>query len=322
VSFQGNQLINHANQMVFFLINVVILVIQSVHAVSFVPPWTPRTTSTSGQARPSTTGTLIATSSIAQTWTVPVSGILPDFTVDKTWLEKSLYIDHVNASEDACLIQEGCVNGLGMRKVLRFGTLIHNLGPGDAVLGKPPTAPNLPGSPPWFEWSECHRHWHYISYADYRITDTNQTNARIVAQGHKSGFCLMDSLSPINSQGFSEAKYDCDNQGISAGSGDLYDDGLTCQWVDITGISLIPTTTYYVEIHVNPNRTFPEANYANNKISVPFRPMDLDVQYSGKLERPADAAPVGTFQGRSGQGARKVIEVPGYQFVAQHGRHD
>jgi hypothetical protein len=290
-----------------------------VSAVSFVSPWTPSIRQTASSNRVVSTMSTIVTFSSTPTWTVPVSGKLPDFSPDADFLAKSLFIDHVNATDDPCLIKEGCVSGLGMRKVLRFGTLVHNLGPGDAAVGKPPKTPFLPDSPPWFEWSVCHRHWHYISYADYKILSTNSPNSTVVATGHKNGFCLMDSIMPIDTS----PKYDCENQGISAGSSDYYDANLACQWIDITDTPFSKTQTYFVMIQINPNRTFPETNYSNNIAIAPFRLDQLVEEFSGKLERPPDAAPPGTFGLRLAGQKKKTWQLPEGMYVAAvHGRHD
>lgn len=204
-----------------------------------------------------------------------------------------------------------------MRTVLRFGSLIHNLGPGNAVVGQAP-ATATSAHPPWFVWSNCHGHWHYVGgcpssglqrkdhqltllsplgYADYRILDP-VTNAT-VARGHKNGFCLMDSICPNGING----TFDCNTQGITAGCADYYvscgegiapckilllnlfrnsqDDGLTCQWIDITDANLDQRKTYTLSVKINPNKTFPETNYDNNQAMVPFVISKLTVGFRG-----------------------------------------
>ncbi len=42
------------------------------------------------------------------------------------------------------------------------------------------------------------------------------------------------------------------------------------QWIDITDANLDLRKTYTLSVEVNPNRTFPETDYDNNKVLVPF----------------------------------------------------
>ncbi|KAI9005565.1 Lysyl oxidase-domain-containing protein [Hyaloraphidium curvatum] len=195
-----------------------------------------------------------------------------------------MYVDIVNGSADPCLVEEKCLSGTGMRTVLRFGTLIHNLGPGNAVVGETPATPTSP-APPWFVYSTCHQHFHYVGYADYSITNPD-TNATVVT-GHKNGFCLMDSICPAGTNG----THDCVVQGITTGCSDYYDDGLACQWIDITDANLDARKTYILSVTVNPDRTFPETNYDNNGAKVPFQLQNLQHVSTGKLERPAIGGP-------------------------------
>src|SRR5205807_1298331 len=81
-----------------------------------------------------------------------------------------------------------------------------------------------------------------------------------VATGLKIGFCLLDSIR-WNANASSNAKYDCGNQGIQKGWGDVYDSTLDGQWIDITGV---PDGNYTLEMEVNPQHRLPESNYDNN----------------------------------------------------------
>ena len=47
---------------------------------------------------------------------------LPDFKPDADYLRSTLSLDTIDATSDPCLIQENCLNGPGLRTVLRFGT--------------------------------------------------------------------------------------------------------------------------------------------------------------------------------------------------------
>ena len=109
-------------------------------------------------------------------------GDLPDLGIDANELQSSLQIQTQNFPADHCAVVEGCVDGTGNRKLLRFNTVTPNFGPGDVFLGDPVDNPS-------FEYSACHNHYHFVNYASYRLLDMS---GRVVARGHKQAFCLLD----------------------------------------------------------------------------------------------------------------------------------
>ncbi|KXS10632.1 hypothetical protein M427DRAFT_36873 [Gonapodya prolifera JEL478] len=223
-------------------------------------------------------------------FTVPVTGPLPDFQPDADWLAKTLHIDHIDGTKDPCLIKEGCVDGPGNRTVLRFDTLVHNNGPGPAHIGEPPASPNSSNIPPWYYYDTCHHHWHFIAYANYQVLNVN--GSEVVAQGHKNGFCLMDSLCPPGVAN----PYDCNDQGIHAQCADLYDAGLGCQWIDITHLPTLPgyspNTEYLISVILNPEKAIPETDYSNNRAVVKFKISQLAVKATNAWDLPVGADPV------------------------------
>jgi hypothetical protein len=148
-----------------------------------------------------------------------------------------------------------------MRRVIRFGTRIHNLGTADAYLGQPPQQIS-PANPPYWYYDTCHRHWHFTAYAQYDLL--TEDGSRQVVRGAKSGFCLEDFSCPDGL----EKKYTCDNQGVTAGCSDVYDDSLPCQWIDVTELvrspGFSPWTPYLLKITVNKDGFFPELRLDNN----------------------------------------------------------
>ncbi len=150
---------------------------------------------------------------------------------------------------DACPVQEGCVTD-GYRKLLRFKTETHNVGPVDLVMGDPTTNP-------LFEYHPCHDHYHFEDYAVYRLY--NQQGQEVVP-GFKFSFCLLDTARHDPTANPTPV-YDCDYHGIQAGWGDVYSHWLDCQWLDITNV---PPGTYTLEIEINPDRILPELDYFNN----------------------------------------------------------
>jgi hypothetical protein len=179
-------------------------------------------------------------------------GALPDLSIDEHDLRTSVVIESQFFGQGHCAIVEGCVDGPGQRKLLKFNTTTPNHGPGDVFLG------NVVGNPN-FIYSACHDHYHFEDYADYRLLDMA---GNIVARGHKQAFCLVDLWKIPGGGGRARAQFEhCGYQGISAGWADIYHRGLDCQWVDITGV---PSGRYVLEVHVNPARVIREHNYQNN----------------------------------------------------------
>lgn len=194
---------------------------------------------------------------------IPVSDpdnctLLPDFVVDADYLRSTTYIDYVDVAADDCYIVEGCVGGAGRRKVLRFGTMIGNLGTADFNLG------SAPGD--GFTFNECHQHYHYEDYANYTLMELNGDTA---AQGHKNGWCVMDL--GIYDPDIVESRcnrHDCENMGISVGCEDTYHSGLDCQWIDITDVE---DGDFLLNVTTNPNGNVGELNYENNTAEITVR---------------------------------------------------
>lgn len=108
---------------------------------------------------------------------------LADLAINAPRLASSARMELAQFAPNSCEIQEGCVQGSGERTLLRFDLETPNIGSGDLVLGDPSEQQNL------FEYSPCHNHFHFNSYADYSLE--NELGA-VVAVGHKQAFCLLD----------------------------------------------------------------------------------------------------------------------------------
>jgi hypothetical protein len=163
----------------------------------------------------------------------------PDLVVQSDLLRTSFKFDSLD-NNDPCYIQEGCLKGMGKRYIIRFSTRIENIGDADYYIGKPPATPTTP-STQWI-WDPCHGHWHYKGYAEYLLFDQNSNP---IPAGFKAGFCVMDLNCSI---GGGVPKYNCGNQGVTAGCGDIYDRALKCQWVDVTDVD---TGSYTLVARVN-----------------------------------------------------------------------
>ena len=160
----------------------------------------------------------------------------PDLVVVEEAIINSLSTEVMQVSETDCYIDEGCLNGYGPRELVRFTTHIKNIGDLDYYIGVPSQDDNNQ-----FEWGDCHGHWHHNGYAKYDLFDLN---GDLIPIGFKNGFCVMD----LECSGGGTGQYGCGNMGISAGCGDIYGAGLSCQWIDVTDVE---DGTYYLVVRAN-----------------------------------------------------------------------
>lgn len=187
----------------------------------------------------------------------PLDCDAPDLIVDTAHLQP-LYAD-VFMDQDTCEVLEGCVGGLGWRRLVLFTIATPNVGSDDLALGVPANLPEL------FHYSACHDHFHFDEFARYELLDGDQ----LIATGHKQAFCLLDTISWA--WPFALSQFNCGNQGISRGFSDFYESGLPCQWVDITGL---PAGDYTLRVTLNqprPGHALPlliERRYDNDSVEV------------------------------------------------------
>ncbi len=158
----------------------------------------------------------------------------PDLLINQSTLENSLYVSY-EENTDPCNVAEGCMNGYGIRELIRFTTRIENIGETDYLIG----SPSLESSQ--FTYDNCHNHFHYDGYAEYVVFNNNDEKLPI---GFKNGFCVLD----LSCNGGGNAQYGCGYMGISAGCEDTYDSSLDCQFIDVTDI---PDGNYTFVTRVN-----------------------------------------------------------------------
>ncbi len=187
----------------------------------------------------------------------PAEECLPDLLVDPDYLRATIQMTVIDA-DDQCLVDEGCIGALGLRRIIRFGTRIGNVSRADFQLGVP-----REGVDHW-NWDMCHSHFHFEAYADYALIDPETGEPLDV--GHKNGFAVIDSgvydpeIAVRGCRGYNPRE-----QGITAGCQDTYGRTLPCQWIDVTGV---PDGVYDVVVTTNPDRVIPEAHYGNNSSRV------------------------------------------------------
>lgn len=200
-----------------------------------------------------------------------------DLVIDQEYMANTMFIDHVYVDPDDCYIDEGCVGGPGLRKVLRFGTKVGNQGNADLAIG-------YPGGDDWVH-AACHDHYHFEDYAFYELI--TPIGRQITTVGYKNGWCVMD-LTDWQDSGNDCDRYNCNNQGISAGCADIYASSLDCQWIDITTVL---DGDYTVRVTTNPYRRLPELDYNNNtvEVTVQIEGDDVRVVNPKDLNPPADS---------------------------------
>jgi hypothetical protein len=184
----------------------------------------------------------------------PVDAPLPDLVVSQRALVDTQQIVTEFFRTSACAVSEGCVRAAGWRRLLRFEVRSANLGQVDLDFGAPSARPSL------YEWSPCHRHFHFRGFAEYELRDAT---GRTVVLGRKQAFCLEDIARAVDSPAVScSAKYTCSRQGIQRGWTDVYRASLDCQWLDITDV---PSGEYRLVVRVNPLRIIQELTLDNNE---------------------------------------------------------
>lgn len=230
-------------------------------------------------------GTLLAT---LLTFPAALGGLVPcsdfrgcpDLIVDAASMTPTPSVEFF--SESDCAVVEGMVEP-GWRTLVRFNFVSPNVGRGNLYVGDPEDHLD------WFTYSDCHEHYHFNDYADYRLwtledfqvwdayreANPNATPVQALAatglspvEGRKQGFCVIDVLPYPIPPGDPIPRYlFCDDQGITRGWADMYHLSLDGQWVDVTDV---PPGLYVLEAEVNAERVYTEESYANNRASVPI----------------------------------------------------
>jgi len=189
----------------------------------------------------------------------------PDLTVDpKRFVSQMEIVDrYFEAGDGTCAIDEQVVGGAGYRRLLRFDTVVMNMGDADLIVGDR-ADPDNPYAD-FFYFSACHGHYHIRGFSSYELLTPD---GALVVAGHKQGFCFEDSL---KYGGDKSAGFNCDFQGITSGWGDFYYKQLVGQWIDITGV---PEGDYIVRVTINMGHMIDEGenrytNVVQARIHVP-----------------------------------------------------
>jgi hypothetical protein len=146
--------------------------------------------------------------------------------------ESDMSDDH----KSSCVVRPEQIqaDGGGWRHVLEFNATGYNVGNQPIHIGNvnyfvEQSVKTQTEDHGIFEFSACHKHYHFKHYGDFLLGGTNSINK-------KNGFCLESTTRFSNNEVapiFTEYGR-CINQGVEIGWGDEYEAGLLCQWVDVT----------------------------------------------------------------------------------------
>ena len=202
---------------------------------------------------------------------------------------------------DAPVMIDGCFPDERVRKAaercLRFDGIVANLGAGplEVAYGPDPSRSDISAFQRIFnsdgtfkdrfatnsEFHPTHAHFHIKDFYVARLWRSSARGGKFgsepISRGDKNGFCPEDSA-PVDSEApGGGGNYSCFTEGersgpetnqivgISAGWMDIYRYGLPDQFVEISGVS---DGYYALEIELDPNNVFREANETNNEVCV------------------------------------------------------
>lgn len=230
----------------------------------------------------------------------------PDLIVDQGRLLQNWVVRIEDLPSTFCSVQEGGVTP-GERKLLRFTVSTPNIGDADLNLGDPNA--HVAAGDGLYEYSTCHRHFHFRHYTLYELIDPA---TQYVWRAAKRGFCMIDveKYQPYPGPANNDRNFlSCGapatatspaipgNQGISRGWADTYVWKLGGQYFVLDGGDgqpPVPPGDYIIRVTVNPPfiaqagepcpytddngfcHQLPESNYNNNvseiSITIPDHP--------------------------------------------------
>ena len=196
----------------------------------------------------------------------------PDLIVDQKSTENKWRIKTENLPANFCSVIEGGVTP-GYRRLLRFTVTTPNIGDADVYIGDPDA--HYAADDGLYELSDCHGHYHFNNYAEYRLISA--TTGKLWRSA-KAGFCMLDTdpwLPELRDA--PRNYYNCGFpgypgfQGISKGWSDTYVWRLGGQYFVLDGgdgQQPVPEGWYFIEVEVNPDYA-PKGNQACNLATDP-----------------------------------------------------
>ena len=202
---------------------------------------------------------------------------MPDLTPYVPALQQNVHEELKAIAANDCTLQpsDHCVDGPGLRKLLRFSVLVLNRGDADLFLGEPTV------DDPRFVFSQCHNHFHFDTFARYELRPRGGTTP--IKLGQKRSFCIEDLRAdpdaPFARSCSGDAdcdghgkcangtcQYNCTYQGIQPGRGDIYESNLDCQWIDTTDVA---PGEYDLWVFVNTAGLLPDSDPTNDTAMIP-----------------------------------------------------
>ena len=232
----------------------------------------------------------------------------PDLIVDQKRLLQNWVVRVEDLKAGFCSVEEGGITP-GQHTLLRFTVSTPNVGNADLILGDPNA--HFAANDGLYEYSSCHRHFHFRHYTLYELIDPR---TGYVWRAAKRGFCMIDIEKyqdypgPANNDrnylacgapATATEPMIIGNQGISKGWADTYVWKLGGQYFVLDGGDgqpVVPPGNYTLRITVNPGffptssepcryadpnhpgicHQLPESNFENNvseiSITIPDHP--------------------------------------------------
>jgi hypothetical protein len=157
----------------------------------------------------------------------------------------------------------GCFTGEGTRRILRWDSIIENVGNTDLLVGNTDNHAFVELGATRAPVYTIARGLDQLEFFGWTRSFLINDAGTVIAEGHKGSFCMLN-LSEVDGfdLGPAPASNCFDNQRISDGFGDVYNQGLECQFIDITDIDESGALTLRVE--TNFTKQLPESDYTNN----------------------------------------------------------
>lgn len=154
---------------------------------------------------------------------------------------RQVYVKYRYFEHESAEVHEKCVKSSGWRKLVTFSSVDSNngkyafhLGPVNYHVGNDTLNPTFQRGG-LFYLDPRHGHYHTPYYSNFTAEGKYHTFA---SNDTKRGFCLVSSKRVVNDiwAPWASPYTACDFQGITAGSADIYNEGIPCQWIDITDL--------------------------------------------------------------------------------------
>lgn len=150
-----------------------------------------------------------------------------------------------------------------------------------------------------FESNDDHNHYHLKDAAEYSLWNSDETAQVALAQKTEAGFCIEDTDPgggdyDVGTHNFCWQDHETWGQtvlvmGISPGFRDVYNSGLSFQWVDVSDV---PPGVYRLASRVDPRNVLTESDESNNGRVFRNATVPGHLAQPISADRPEDGSPV------------------------------